>query len=463
MPAVEQDADTPLARPEHADGKPPLASLDAETPTVGSPSLWRRVRRDVVLLGAGNVAIVLAQLAFRSILIVTLVPADYGRLSLILSIYNTVWIIGASGLPTSVARHIALIAPKDDSAIIRSAVRASAWPTIAATVIIAIVSGALLHSPLASLFAAIGLSTMVYSLLTMGILRGRGNIGFAALILPIAAIGEVAPLVIIWRSGLGVSPLSAFGVFCAGNAIGLIAGLIFTMRTNHIRRSGAGLATEGATRPVPSPRELLSFSMWLGAATAGVAILPLIIRSAAALESYTIVAVIDVAIVFLSIPQRIGAVILLAVVPHATRAVDRGTANLTISRRENIIMIIPFVLLAVVVAYTPVVQWIFDALGRPGYAKSADYFALVLLAGPARILYGLVEGVLIAHGEARFLAFTVLSVTVMASGMIFAAVALGSTVVAFIVFVTAFWLIYLIGLARISRLAAVRDPLPTQG
>jgi O-antigen/teichoic acid export membrane protein len=288
----------------------------------------------------------------------------------------------------------------------------------------------------------------------MGILRGRGKIGLAASILPIAAVAEVAPLAILWRSGLGVTPLSAFGVFCAGNTLGLIAGLVFVMRT----RPSIGHSTVEVSTPVPTSRELLSFSMWLGAATAGVAVLPLVIRSAAAFDSYTIVAVIDVAIVFLSIPQRIGAVILLAVVPHAARVVDKGAMRLTISRRENIIMITPFVLLAAVVAFTPLIGSFFDAVGRPVYAKSADYFALVLLAGPARILYGLVEGVLIAHGEGRFLAMTVLSVTVIASGLIFAAVALSSSIVAFAVFVTAFWLIYLIGLRRISRLASPCGP-----
>jgi O-antigen/teichoic acid export membrane protein len=298
-----------------------------------------------------------------------------------------------------------------------------------------------------------GLSSLVYSLLTMGILRGRGRVGSAASIMPIAAVGEAAPLAIIWLLGVGVTPQSAFGLFCLGNVVGLIAGVFLIRRTAPRRTSSTALSTEG----VPSARELLRFSMWLGAATMGVAMLPLIIRSAAALDSYTVVAVIDVAIVLLSIPQRLGTVILMAVVPHATRALGRGGVNLTISRRENAIMIVPFVLVAVIVAFTPIVGWLFDELGRPVYAKSASYLALALLAGPARILYGVVEGVLIAHGDGRFLALTALSITVVASGMIFAAAALGSPMVAFAVFVAALWVVYLAGLARISRLPPVRD------
>jgi O-antigen/teichoic acid export membrane protein len=439
---------------ELSDSGPALRSSPAADSDKGvSSSIWRRIRRDVLLLGAGNIGTVIAQLVFRSILIAALVPAAYGRLSLILSIYSTVWIIGASGVPSSVARYIALIAPADDAGIVRSAVRAAALPTIIATTIVAAISGVLLNSLLACVFALCGLSSLVYSLLTMGILRGRGRIGASASILPIAAVAEAGPLAVMWLSGLGVTMQSAFGLFCLGNVIGLCAGVFFTLRTAPRRTSSTALPRED----VPSARELLGFSMWLGAATVGVAMLPLVIRLAAALDSYTVVAMIDVAVVLLSIPQRVGAVILMAVVPHAVRAIGRGGVKLTISRRENMIMIAPFVLVAGIVAFTPILSWLFDALGRPVYAKGAEYLALALLAGPARILYGVVEGVLIAHGEGRFLAVMALSITAVASGMIFAATALGSPMVAFAVFVAALWVIYLAGLMRISRLPPVRD------
>ena len=88
-------------------------------PAPSAPSIWRRVRRDAVLLGGGSVAIVVAQLGFRSILVILLVPAAYGRLSLILSLYNTVFLIGASGLPNSVARYISISNPSEDAGIVR--------------------------------------------------------------------------------------------------------------------------------------------------------------------------------------------------------------------------------------------------------------------------------------------------------------------------------------------------------
>jgi O-antigen/teichoic acid export membrane protein len=412
--------------------------------------MWRRIRRDVVLLGAGNVAVVVAQLGFRSILIAALVPADYGRLSLILSIYNTVWIIGASGLPNTVARYIAMRTPMDDSAIIRAAVRAGAWPTGVAAAIVTAVAGVLLHSPWACLFAAVGLSSLVYQLLTMGILRGRGYTGRAAAVMPMAALAEVAPLALIWLSGVGVTPLDAFGVFCAGNLVGLLAGVALTRQTAPRQRA---LGAERDSVEAPSARELLGFSMWLGAATIGVALLPLIVRSAAALDSYTTVAVIDVALVILAIPQRLGSVVVLAVTTHASRALGDGGVTQTIARRENAVAIAPFLLAAVIVAFTPIVGWVFAALGRPAYASSADYLALALLAGPARILFGLAQGVLIAHGQGRFLALSTLWTTTIASAMIFVAVALGSTELAFAVFVAAFWVMYLLGRARVERLA----------
>ncbi len=445
-----------MSTTELSDSGPALhTSSPADGDTDAPPSIWRRIRRDVLLLGAGNVATVIAQLVFRSILIAALLPAGYGRLSLILSIYNTVWIVGASGVPSSVARYIALIAPADDAGIVRSAIRAAALPAILATAIVATLSGVLLDSPLAGAFAVCGLASLVYSLLAMGILRGRGKIGASASILPIAAVAEAGPLALIWLLGFGVTLQSAFGLFCLGNVVGLIAGIVLTRRTAPRRTSNA--APPPPKKDVPSARELLGFSMWLGAATVGVAMLPLVIRAAAAFDSYTVVAMIDIAIVLLSIPQRLGTVILMAVVPHAARAISGRGLTLAISRRENAIVIAPFVLAAAIVAFTPIVGWLFDGLGRPAYAQSAGYLALALLAGPARILYGVVEGVLIAHGEGRFLAVMALSITVVASGMIVAATALGRPMIAFAVFAAALWAIYLAGLARISHLPGARD------
>lgn len=419
-----------------------------ETAPSAKRSVWRHIRRDVLLLGAGSVIVTLAQLCFRGILITTLIPREYGRVSLILSVYNTIWIIGASGLPSAVSRHIAIIAPADDSAIIASALRAALAPIAIAATTMAVVSGVLLHSWLACVLAAVGLTGLIYSLLAMGILRGRRRIGAAASIMPIAGIAEVAPLAILWLTGT-ITPLSAFGVFCLGNLVGCVTGLTLVRRTAPQRQKER---PEGAPT-IPTARELLGLSSWLGVATVGVAALPLVVRVAASLDSYAMVATVDIALLLLTIPQRIGTLILIAVVPHAARGIDRSEGSPTISLRESLIVLMPFAIAAAVVAFSPLLGWVFDFLGRPVYASSAGLFALALLAGPARILYGLVEGVLIAHLQGRFLAVMVLSISAIASGLIFTAAALGSTTLAFAVFVTAFWAICLFGRARVARLA----------
>lgn len=443
-------------------GPGPESSLGADakashpnTDTLPSPSLWRHVRRDVVLLGAGSVAVVIAQLGFRTILLIALLPAAYGRLTLLLSIYNTVFLIGASGLPNSVARYIAASNQTDDGPIIRSAVVAGIWPTATAAIVVATFSAVLLKSPVAFLFAAIGLSSLVYSLIATGILRGRGRIVLAASILPLAAVGEVVPLAALWLFGLGVTPLSAFGVFCLGNLVGLIAGILCTARTRP-RVLTTGSHEESDLRSAPSSRELLGFSLWLGAAAIAVAIMPLIMRSIAVINSYVVVAVVDVALVLLSIPQRLGVLIVQAAVPHATRALRSGDVNLTISRREHLYLVLPFVLLAALIGFSPIVGWFFTLLGRPEYAKSAPYLALALLAGPPRILYGLVEGVLVAHGEGRFLALNAWAVTIVATVAMLVAAVLGSTQAAFAIFVLACWAVYIYGLRRIHQLSASR-------
>ena len=88
------------------------------------------------------------------------------------------------------------------------------------------------------------------------------------------------------------------------------------------------------------------------------------------------------------------------------------------------------------------------------------YLALALLAGPARVLYGLVEGVLVANGEGKFLAFNSLSIAIGASVVILTVAALGSMVAAFAVFVVACWAVYVCGLLRIRRLSSVHDQSP---
>jgi O-antigen/teichoic acid export membrane protein len=423
-------------------GAPPEAPAGS-TP-VGS-SIWRRIRRDAFLLGAGNATLVLAQLGFRLILIASLAPASYGRLSLVLSIYNSAWIIGSSGLPNSVARYIALNEPGNDSGVIRAAIRAGALPIGVAASLVAVASAIVLQSPLAAPIGALGFCGLMYSLLTMGVLRGRGRVGYAASVMPIVGCFELALLLGLWRSGMGVAPMSAFAIFAAGNVVGLAVAIYFAARTRVPR-------TASPSRRAPSARELLSFSLWLALATGAVAILPLVVRTAASLDSFTVVAIIDVALVLFSIPQRLGTVIVLATTPHASKQIGEGRLDVAISRREHIILIVPFVLGAAAVAFTPLVEWTFEAIGKPQYGESAPYLALALLAGPPRILYGLVEGMLIAHGEGRFLAFGAVSLSLLASAAIFATVSAGSAVTAFAVFVVAFWLIYLRGLRRVTRL-----------
>jgi O-antigen/teichoic acid export membrane protein len=180
--------------------------------------------------------------------------------------------------------------------------------------------------------------------------------------------------------------------------------------------------------------------------------LPLIMRAVAVIDSYTVVALIDISLVLLNIPQRVGAVIVQAVIPHATRALSTGNASVTISRREHALLIIPFTVGAAIVAFTPLLSWLFHFIGKPGYAKSADYLALALLAGPARILYGLVQGILIAHGDGRFLTRNAWSVAIVASIAMLGATLLGSTTAAFGVFVVASWVIYLVGLLRVGHI-----------
>jgi O-antigen/teichoic acid export membrane protein len=448
VPAGENEVDIAASSPRLSHDQRPTTPPEQDDPMIASPSIWQHIRRDVILLGTGNIGSVVAQLGFRAILVAALIPAEYGRLSLILSLYYTIMIVCAGGLPNSAARYIAAGTSRQDPLIVRAVIRIGVLPTIVAAIVLGVVAGVILQSPFASLFAVAGLSSLVYMALATGILRGRGRLVPAALILPIAAFSEVSLLALVWFSGAGVTMVSAFGLFCLGNVVGLGAGIIFTLRTRPSQAQDPAPSTE----KMPSSRELFGFSAWVGLATLAVSILPLVIRLAATLDSFTVVAVVDVTLLLLTVPQRMGTLIVSAVVPHVTRALKTGGVDLTLSLREHIIIVMPFVLASAIAAFTPIVEWTFDALGRPEYSTAASYLALALLAGPARMLYGLVEGVLVAHGEGRFLALNACAVAGIATITIFLTVILGDPMLAFGAFAAACWTVYLSGLRRIGRL-----------
>jgi O-antigen/teichoic acid export membrane protein len=421
-------------------------------------SIWRHVRRDALLLGFGSIGIVVAQMAFRSVALAALPASEYGRLTLVLSLYNTVMIIGASGLPNSAARYVSAVAPHDDEPVVASARRAALLPVVIATVATAALSAILLHSLAAAAVSCIGLPSLVYSLLAGGILRGRHHLVAAAAIQPVAAATQVALLVAVVASGYAVGPLDAFVVFCFGNLIGFGLGAQLVRRSRITRRLSHEVlrspALDAPSPRIPTPREFLAFSMWLASATVAITLLPLVMRAVAALDSYTVVAVIDVALVLLTIPQRVGAVIVQAVIPHATRAAKQGGATISITWTEHLWLVIPFVMLAVVLAVTPAVTAFFDWVGKPEYGQSADYLAIAVLAAPARILYGVVQGVLVAHGEGRFIALNAWFVTGLAGLVMLALALIGGMVGAFATFSVACWVIYLSGFHRTRRIEA---------
>lgn len=457
MPALEGAISAPFDSSEETG----VAEV-SERPAghAGAPqSIWRGIRRDMLVLGAGSAGTLLAQLAFRGILVAALLPASYGRLCLVLSVYNAAWIIGAGGLPSGVARHIAAASPAGDAAAVRSALRAAAWPASIAAVAVGGFAAAILHSPPAFALGGAGLCSFAYSMIIMGILRGRGRIGASSAIMPLGGIAEVVALLGLLASGLAISPISGFAVFCLGNIIGLAAAV------HLLRRTAPSCAFDASPMEgsAATARRLLGLSLWLGVATVGIAVLPVVMRFGAALGSYSVVAIVDIALLLLSIPLRIGSVIVSAVVPRATRALATGERPLAISVREQVMVAAPFVAAAIVVGSTNLVARAFDALGRPQYAHGSVYLALALLAGPARVLYGLVEGMLVAHGEGRFLALNSIVVTVVASGAILLAAALGHLIAAFALFVAACWAVYLFGQRRLADLGRRRSGTPAYG
>jgi O-antigen/teichoic acid export membrane protein len=279
--------------------------------------------------------------------------------------------------------------------------------------------------------------------------------------MPVAALAELLLLACLLLPffGLRLTEVSAFGTFCFGNVIGLAFAAMVVVRTTPRARADQTAAVE-----TPSGRQLLGFSLWLAGAAAGIAALPLIMRLAAALDSYTQAAIVDLALVIFNVPQRAGSIIAMAVIPHASQAAGKERMALRLTRPQQAIAVVPFVALAIVFAATPVMEWLADAIGRPEYEQSAKYAALVMLAGPARVLYGLSTGILIGHGRARFLCLTVLTVLILSSAVIIVTASQGDTLVAFGVFVAAIWALYLVTFSRAQKLSMeVEAGTPARG
>src|SRR2546423_1378121 len=98
--------------------------------------MWRRVGRDSLILVGSQLGLVVFQLAYRGLAIHDVSVSNYGRVGLLLAIFNGVTVIGAYGVPTSTAR---LDGPADARAPPRRILGFSAWLSVANFGVLALV------------------------------------------------------------------------------------------------------------------------------------------------------------------------------------------------------------------------------------------------------------------------------------------------------------------------------------
>jgi len=400
----------------------------------------RALARDLGFLGAGMMLFAVQQLLFRTLALATLPASDYGRLSLVLSVYGVVILVGAMGMPDVIVRTLAPLRPEnvdDEIAAINAAIRASAGPTMLAAALAAGVALAVLQEPLSAVLVALGVTCWVYSLVAAGVFRGRGQVRRAASVQPLA--GAMQCLGAIGLAAFeALSTSTAIAVFVLGHFTALGVSARWLVRDNQSINAYIGRPPSTPDH-APIPADLLRASAWLGAGMFLTAMLPVVIRAAAALDSYATVAAVDVALTLVAMFQRLGGIVLQALLPHHARATKFNASSPAVSLRVALLTSAPFLLLGLVASSTSAPSDLLSLVGASELTEVGPYLGLALLAAPSRLLYGVAQSRLIARDEPHFLAMNALTTTGAGAVMILALAQSGSVLAAFACFAAMSW------------------------
>jgi O-antigen/teichoic acid export membrane protein len=421
--------------------------------------MWRKVGRDSAILLASAGALALFQVAYRYLSVQELSVADYGRVALLLSIFNAAAVIGSYGIPATISRLAAGGRSAKDHSLLRSATVALLGPCAVAVLIVGASTYFVTGSVLDAAIAAVGVPPMIWAGLYTGFIRGKGMIWAAGAIQPASVLLQVVVLGLFVLAGESATVGIVLASFYIGN-FGAY-GCAWLFRHRALRRP-VDPCSSGPAAGDANARSILTFSVWLSLANVAVLLLAILPRISLAQFSYRDVAIFDLALLIYTVPQRLRSSFLLALLPIAT-----------VERRQNAVIKVPngrdllfvtaiFVAIDALLWATEAPRYVLETVGMSSYVGAEPLILVILLAAPAELFFGLNSGLLQAFGESRKLFIIGLGVLVVAVALSPVMAMLGSIYLA-IILVLAYWALHFLSRRMLRHNGVVEEAVLIQG
>ena len=411
-----------------------------------SGMMWRLVGRDSLIFFASACSLVVLQFAYRYLSVRELSVSDYGRVALLLSIFNVATVVGTYGIPATVSRLSARTGGRRaDRELLRASSIAALGPTALAVLAMTIATYAVTHSAGDALVAAVGVPPMIWALLYAGFARGKGMIWASAAIQPANIVLQMLALGAFVASGAHVGIGVVLASFYVGNGAAYAAA--YLARGRALR---AAPDSEEEPDAEATPRRIISFSAWLALANFAVLMLAVLPRVSLVRSSYREVALFDLALLVYTIPQRLRSSFLIALLPIAARERKRGTKITVPGNRDLLLVTGAFLALDALLWSTHIVRVLLSHVGMSAYVGAEPLLLIILLAAPAELFFGLNSGLLQAFGESRRLSFVAVGVLAVATALSPLAIVLGAKYLA-VVLVAAYWALHLLTRHLLSR------------
>jgi O-antigen/teichoic acid export membrane protein len=427
--------------------------------------MWRRIARDSIVLGGSALLMAALQVAFRLLAVHALSVSAYGRVGLLIGVFNFAAIFGTFSVPIAAAR---LAAQSEGLAsglrVMSITLRASAIPSLASSIGFAAVVFAVTGSSSLAALSALGVVPMVVSIVLAGFLRGKGNVVQAAVVQPVNTLAQLLALLLVVMSHSTTTAGWVLGSFYLGNLAAFAVAAVF------IRGWIAG--SHGT--PVDPPRDgtardVIRFSTWLTVSNLALIGLTVTPRAVLARLSYQDVAYLDLGLLIYSIPQRLTSSLVLALVPVVARREARGGPVSAPAIGDFLAITGALFAVDALVWQTHLLPAALRAAGLARYSGAENVLLIVLLGAPAELFFSVNSGLLQATGRSRRLAS--LTAPVLLASLVLASVLapLGATWLAGLLALD-YWVLYGLSLryaglrvARTSLLSALlAGPRPRQ-
>ena len=368
--------------------------------------MWSRVGRDTAVFAGAAMLMALFQAAFRLLAIHDLSIESYGRAALLLSVFNFALVFANFGVPAAAARLAArstgLTRGRD---VLASVTKAAVIPSLAAGLALGLTTLALTNSIGLAVVCAAGVFPMVVSGVYAGFVRGRGFVWSSASVQPVNVVVQLLVLLAISASGVSVGVGDVLVSFCIGNVAAFVLSLAYIERW---RRSVHELDSPPDAQV--GPRRVLAFAAWLSLANAAVIGLAIIPRAALAHVSYADVASFDLALLVYSIPQRLTASLVIALIPLAAARQVAGSRITLPTAADAVVLMVALVLCDAILWWSHALSDVLNGVGLTHYLGAEPFLLIFLLAAPAELFFSIDAAVLQAFGRSRSLAKLVLTV-----------------------------------------------------